>query len=223
MPRALLIKLVLCLESGELRKGVKVCVTSKQDKRMFEDESCNPHIVRWDGRSLLTQLPVNGTVVMRCLVVGIEYPNPRFEEETPQDCFIVRSLSTNCKAGAQFAEDNEGQPDFIGELDCLNDRCNTAAKVCVTFGVERQLQGHISSSTVSCASRARSKAGSLCHVPAMSLRSRRLTRSSVTPAPRARASIATSFRLLPCSRAARRRASSRTSGTLRIVYCMHLL
>ena len=53
------------------------------------------------------------------------------------------------KAGRQFPEHDEGQPDFIGELNRLYDRYNALAKVSVTVGVEGQLHGHISSSILS--------------------------------------------------------------------------
>ena len=48
-------------------------VAGKQDKRMLQDECCNPHIVSRNGGALLTQLPVNGGVMMRRLLVGIEH------------------------------------------------------------------------------------------------------------------------------------------------------
>ena len=69
------------LLSGELRKNVKVRVTGTQDKRMLEDESRNPHIIGRNGSALLTQLPVNGGVMIRRLVVGIEHTNARLEEK----------------------------------------------------------------------------------------------------------------------------------------------
>ena len=48
-------------------------VAGKQDKGMLQDECCNPHIVSRNGGTLLTQLPVNGGVMMRRLLVGIEH------------------------------------------------------------------------------------------------------------------------------------------------------
>ncbi|HSP63116.1 MAG TPA: hypothetical protein VLQ90_09060, partial [Pyrinomonadaceae bacterium] len=124
------------LYSGELGKHVKVSVTGKQDMRMLQDESCDPHVVRRDGSALLTQLPVNGSVMVRRLLVGIQHTDPRLEEKAPEDGFITRSLGTDGKSGAQFAEDDKGQPDFLGKLDRLNDRFDTPAKVRVTIGVE---------------------------------------------------------------------------------------
>ncbi len=42
------------LHAGELREHLKVRVTGKQDKRMLQDEGCDPHIVRRNGGALLT-------------------------------------------------------------------------------------------------------------------------------------------------------------------------
>src|SRR5215469_7574064 len=190
---------------------------------MLQHQGCDPHVVRRDRRALLTQLPVNSGVVVRRLLISIEHAHSGLQEKPAQDGFVTRSLVPHGKSGAQLSRHDERQPDFIGELDHLDNGYIAPAKVGVTVCVERQLHFHISSSMVSCASRALSKAGSLCQVPAISLRSRCLLRSPATPAPRARASMATSFRLLPCSRAARRRASSKVSGTLRMVYCMQIL
>jgi len=61
------------LHAGELRKDVKVRFTGKQEQRMLQDEGCDPHIVGRDGGALLTQLSVNGGVMMRRLLVGIEH------------------------------------------------------------------------------------------------------------------------------------------------------
>lgn len=96
------------LDPGELRKSVKVRVTGKQDKRMLQDEGCDPHIIRWDGRALLAQLPINGGVMMRRLVVGIEHTNARFKQKAAQHCFVLRSLGAHCKSGAQFPEHDKG-------------------------------------------------------------------------------------------------------------------
>jgi len=63
------------LHAGEPRKRVKMGVAGTQDKRMLQDECCNPHIVNRNGGTLLTQLPVNGGVMMRRLLVGIEDPD----------------------------------------------------------------------------------------------------------------------------------------------------
>src|SRR5215469_16961423 len=161
--------------------------------------------------------------MMRCLFVGIKHSDAGLQEKTAQDGFVARPLATHSKSGAQFSAYDEWQPDLIGAFNRLYHRYIPPAKVFVAIRVERQPHRHISSSMVCCASTAVSEAGSLRQVPAISLRSRSRPRSPLTPVPRARASIATSFRLLSCSRAARRRASSKVFGTLRIVYCMHIL
>ncbi len=78
-------------------------VTGEQDKRMLKDEGCDPHIVRWDGSALLTQLAVNGSVMMRRLFIGIEYTDAGLQEKTAQDSFVARSLAARSKSGAQFS------------------------------------------------------------------------------------------------------------------------
>src|SRR5262249_27708293 len=161
--------------------------------------------------------------MMRSLHVGIEYDDVGLQEKAAEIGLGVRSLAAHGKSGAKLTQHDERHPDFIGELDRPDDGCIAPTEVGVAVRVEREPHCHISSSMVSCAARALSNAGSLRQVPAMSLRSRCRPRSPVTPAPRARASMATSFRLLPCSRAARRRASSKVTGTLRVVYCMQTL
>ena len=67
-------------------------VTGKQDQRMLEHQGRDPHIVRRDGGSLLTQLPVNGGVMMRRLVVRIERTYAGLEEKAAQDGFVTWSL-----------------------------------------------------------------------------------------------------------------------------------
>ena len=197
-----------------------MCVAGTQNERMLQDEGCDPHIVGRDGSALLAQLAVDGAVMVRGL---LEHTDARLQQKTAQDSLVARSLTAHCKSGAQFSQHDEGQPDFIGEFDRFDNRHIAPAKVGIAVRVERQLHRHISSSMVSCAAKALSNAESLRQVPAMSARSRCRSRSPVTPAPRARASIATSFRLLPRSRATLRRASSKVPGTLRMVYCMHQL
>lgn len=116
---------------------------------MLQGEGRDPHIVRRDGGALLTQLPVNSGVVMRRLLVGIEHADTGLQEKTAQDSFVARSLAPNCKSGSQLSQHDERQPDFIGELDHLDDGYITPAKVGVTVCVERQLHFHIFSSMVS--------------------------------------------------------------------------
>ena len=175
------------------------------------------------GVPCFLQLPVNSAVMMRGLFVGIEHTNAGFQQKASQDGFVARSLTAHSKSGPQFSKHDEGQPDFLGEFDGFNDRHIAPAQVGIAIRVERQLHRHISSSIVSCAANARSKAASFRQLPAMSPWSRCRLRSPAMPAPRARASMATSFKLLPRSRAALRRALSKVSGTLRMVYCMHTL
>ena len=137
------------LHTSELGKNVKVRVTSKEDERMLQDQGCDPHIVRRDRGALLTQLPINSGVVMRRLLVGIEQADTGLQEKTAQDGFVAWSLAPYGKSGAQLSQHDERQPNFIGELDRLDNEYIAPAKVGVTVCVERQLHFHISSSMVS--------------------------------------------------------------------------
>lgn len=60
------------LDAGQLWKSVKMSIARKQDQRVLENKSRNPHIVRRNGRALLAELPVQARVVMRGLIVGID-------------------------------------------------------------------------------------------------------------------------------------------------------
>jgi len=91
------------LHAGELREYLKVRVTGKQDKRMLQDEGCDPHIIRRNGGALLTQLPVNGSVMMRGLLVGIEHTDAGLQEKTSQDSFVPWSLAARSETSAQFS------------------------------------------------------------------------------------------------------------------------
>src|ERR1700693_3374921 len=106
--------------------------------------------------------------MMRGLFIGIEHTNPGLQQKTAQDSLVARSLAPDGKSGAQFSQHDEGQPDFIGEFERFDNRHIPPAKVGIAVRVESQLHRHISSSTVSCAATALSKAGSLRQVPAMS-------------------------------------------------------
>jgi len=116
---------------------------------MLQDQGCDPHIVRRDRGALLTQLPVNSGVVMRRLLVGIEHADTGLQEKTAQDGFVARSLAPYGKSGAQLSQRDERQPDFVGELDRLDNCYIAPAQVGVTVCVERQLHSHIFSSMVS--------------------------------------------------------------------------
>ena len=54
-----------------------------------------------------------------------------------QDGFVARSLVAHSKSGAQFSQDDERHPNFIGELDRLDDGLIASAKIGVTVRVER--------------------------------------------------------------------------------------
>jgi hypothetical protein len=102
------------LTAHQLWKGVELRVRGGQHKRMLQDKSRDPHIVRRDAGSLLAELPVDVRVMMRCLVVGIENPNSGILKESPQHSFVTRSLTAHGKSAPQFSHNNKWQPDFLG-------------------------------------------------------------------------------------------------------------
>ena len=59
----------LDLDADELRKVVKVPITSMQNEIVLENQCSKPHIVRGNRSSLFPELPVQRTIVMRRLVV----------------------------------------------------------------------------------------------------------------------------------------------------------
>jgi len=75
---------------------------------MLQYQGCDPHIVGWDRRALLTQLPVNGGVVMRRLFIGLEHANTGLHEKVAKDSFVLRPLGSHRESSAQFAHHNEG-------------------------------------------------------------------------------------------------------------------
>jgi CheY-like chemotaxis protein len=139
------------LNTGELRKSIKVRVTGKPNQRMLWNESRNPYVVCWDGSALLAQLPVKSSVMMSGLLVGIKHAHPRFQKKTPQDSLVAWSLAAHSKSGTQFSQHNERQPDLVCDLDYLDCGCIASAKVGVTVGVKREPHPHIRLSMASCA------------------------------------------------------------------------
>lgn len=139
---------------------------------MLQHEGRDPHIVGRDGSALLPQLPADSAVMVRGLLIGVEHTDAGLHQKTAQDSLVARSLTAHSKAGAQFSQHDEGQPDFIGEFDGFDHGRMAAAKVGVAVRIKSQPHRHISSSMASCAANALSNAGSLRQVPAMSARSR---------------------------------------------------
>ncbi len=78
-------------------------VAGKENERMLQDQGSDPHIIRRDGSALLSQLPVNGGIMVRCLFIGVEHAYAGLEQKSPQDGFIPRPLTTYGKARAQFS------------------------------------------------------------------------------------------------------------------------
>ncbi len=96
-------------------------IAGTQRERMLQDERRDPHIIGRDGSALFSQLAVDSSVMMRCLFIGVEHSNTGFQQKAPEDGLVARPLISDGKSGAQLADYNEGQPDFIGEFHRLDD------------------------------------------------------------------------------------------------------
>jgi NAD(P)-dependent dehydrogenase (short-subunit alcohol dehydrogenase family) len=130
---------------------------------MLQNEGRDPHVVGRDGSALLSQLPVNRAVMMRGLFIGVEHTDAGLQQKTAQDSLVARSRAAqnkpaHGKTGAQFSQHDERQPDFIGVFDRFDNGRIAAAEVGIAVRVERQPHRHISSSMLSCAANALSKA-----------------------------------------------------------------
>jgi hypothetical protein len=113
---------------------------------MLQHKSGDPHVVGRDGSALFAKLPVNGSVMMSCLFIGVEHSYPGFHQETAEHNLVSWSLTAHGKSCAEFSEYNEREMDFVREFDRLDYRCDAPAQVGVTIGIESQPHGHISSS-----------------------------------------------------------------------------
>ena len=60
-----------------------------------------------------------------------------------QDSLVARALGADGESGAQFSEDDEGQPDFSGSFERVQNERVAAAEVGVAIGVEGEFQRHI--------------------------------------------------------------------------------
>jgi hypothetical protein len=81
------------LHAHQLRQCVKMRVAGAQDKRMLQHEGGDPHIVCGDGSALLAQLSIKSSVVMGCLIVGVEHADAGLQQKAAQaqDSFVPSS------------------------------------------------------------------------------------------------------------------------------------
>lgn len=92
-------------------------VARAQHQRMLQDKGRNPHIVGGDWCSLLSELPINISVMMRCLLIGIKDADVRLEQQPSQSSFIAGFLRPCGKSSAKFPHNDEWQPYFICRFD----------------------------------------------------------------------------------------------------------
>jgi len=61
------------------------------------------------------------------LFVGVEHTDTGLQQKAAQDSFVARTLTAQTKtaygkSGTQFSQNDEGQPDFIGEFEPFDKR-----------------------------------------------------------------------------------------------------
>jgi len=163
------------------------------------------------------------SVMVGCLLVGVKDSDSRFQEKPSQHRFVPGSLAPGGKSRPQLAHDYERQPDRVGRLNNLHRPSVPATQIRIANGCrarasppQLRLDGFMR--------RAGAIKGAVFPPGSGDVVKVTLSyRASGEAAPRARASMATSLRLLPCSRAQRRKTVSRVFETFRMVYCMQLL
>src|SRR5207248_1055298 len=133
-----------------------------------------PHVVGRDRRALLTELAKHGRVVMRSLIVRVEHFDAVLEQELTQSSLVLDVAATEQESRSQLAEHDEGHDELLCSLENLHGFGDPFAEVDVSIRVDRDSHRHRSASTRSCSASAASTTLSAFHVPAMSLRSRRL-------------------------------------------------
>src|ERR1043166_4733338 len=159
--------------------------------------------------------------MMGRLVVGKDQVDAVLEKEPPERPFVLGLSASVCEPRSKLTHDDERERNRFRFLEERHRPGDASAEIDIAIGVDRNSHRQSFLSTRSCAASAPVTALSAFHVPAMSLRFRRLRGASVVPAPSASASMVASFKLLPPARARWRRAASRAAGMPRTVYCMH--
>jgi hypothetical protein len=71
------------------------------------------------------------------LLIGIKDTDSRLQKKSPEDGFILRSLTPDCKPRAQLTQHNKRQPDHIRCLDDVDSGLVASAQVGVPIGVQR--------------------------------------------------------------------------------------
>ena len=131
----------------KLREAIEVLVSVVENQIVLQDDRCKPHVVRRNGRALLSQLAKHSGVVMRGLVIGKDDLDTVFQEETSENLLVLRLTATVGKAGAKLAEHDEWQNHRFGLLEQHHGLIDAFAEIDVSIGVEGNLQRQRPSST----------------------------------------------------------------------------
>ncbi len=86
---------------------------------------------------MLPQLPKYNGIMMSSLFVRREHAHTWLQEKTAENSFVVRSLAAKGESGAQFSQDDDWQPNLIGEFNHFDNGRVAAAEIRVAVGIER--------------------------------------------------------------------------------------
>jgi len=100
--------------ADELREAIEVLVSVVENQIVLQDDRCKPHVVRRNGRALLSQLAKHRSVVMGRLVISKDDLDAVFQEEASENLLVLRLPATVRKAGPKLAEHDERQNHRLG-------------------------------------------------------------------------------------------------------------
>lgn len=126
-----------------------MAIAGMEHEVVLKHERREPHVVGRDRRALGSELAVDGRVVMRRLIVGVEDVHPFLEQEAAERSLVLGLTLAEGEPGAQLAQDDEGQDHRLGDLDERDRLSDPLAEIDVAVGVERDSQRQRSSSTTS--------------------------------------------------------------------------
>ena len=119
-------------------------VSGMKRKIVLEHQCCKPHVVRWNWSALLPQLPEQGGVVMRGLIVGIQDADPFLKKKTPENLFVFRRPPAMGESGSKFAHHYERQQYGLRLFEKRDGFRDAFTKVDVPIGVDGDPHFHMS-------------------------------------------------------------------------------
>lgn len=90
--------------ADNLRQVIEVLVSCVQREVVLQHKSGEPHIVRWNGRTLFAELAENGRVVVSRLVVGEHDADAVLQQKPPEYALVFGLAPAVCEARPKFAD-----------------------------------------------------------------------------------------------------------------------